>query len=125
MFLRDLYVCQDRDERFGRRDLTLDHVIPKYHGGRTRWDNITTACHICNCRRGHDVRIQPRIKPFRPTYSLLLKNMRTFPIFVGDSRWNWYLGWPEDLVRVHPPRKTADGHEPFDIRARFSLEFNG
>ena len=32
---------------------TLDHVRPRYHGGKTELSNLVLACLPCNQRRGH------------------------------------------------------------------------
>ena len=40
ILLRDEYRCQYCGEIFDRDDLTMDHVIPRYHGGKTNWLNI-------------------------------------------------------------------------------------
>lgn len=118
VFLRDMFVCQYCHEQFPRSRLTIDHVIPRVLGGRTKWDNVTTSCSECNCNRGCDVTVQPRLKPFRPTYSLLLRNMRQFPIAVPSEEWNFYLQWDPDKVRITPRVK----HNGFDFGGRFALE---
>lgn len=104
LFLRDAYTCQYCATQFGERSLTLDHVKPRKYGGRTRWDNVTTACEPCNGRRGHDVRIQPRSQPVRPTYQHLTKMLRRFPLTIPHPTWNYYLGWPSDQVRLTDPK---------------------
>jgi 5-methylcytosine-specific restriction endonuclease McrA len=50
VFRRDNYTCQ----YCGRNDmdLTLDHVIPRRLGGKHSWDNLVTACRVCNHRKG-------------------------------------------------------------------------
>ncbi|MDY6937079.1 MAG: HNH endonuclease [Cyanobacteriota bacterium] len=35
-----------------RKQLTLDHVLPKSKGGTHTWDNVVTACSPCNARKG-------------------------------------------------------------------------
>lgn len=35
------------------RSPTLDHVIPKIHGGLTVRTNLVSACWSCNCSKGH------------------------------------------------------------------------
>jgi hypothetical protein len=35
-----------------RRDLTLDHVVPRSRGGHLTFDNAVIACRSCNKRRG-------------------------------------------------------------------------
>lgn len=32
---------------------SLEHVIPRSHGGRNSWDNLVGACFPCNQRRGN------------------------------------------------------------------------
>jgi 5-methylcytosine-specific restriction endonuclease McrA len=50
--VRDRYTCQYCGLRPSRRELTLDHVLPRHRGGPTSWDNIVTACSPCNLRKG-------------------------------------------------------------------------
>ncbi len=44
VFLRDHYTCQYCHEKFGEKELNLDHVMPRDKGGRTTWENIVTSC---------------------------------------------------------------------------------
>ena len=46
IFNRDQYTCQ----YCGRetRQLTLDHVTPRYRGGEHTWENVVSACVLCN-----------------------------------------------------------------------------
>jgi 5-methylcytosine-specific restriction endonuclease McrA len=49
VFNRDQYTCQYcRQET---RQLTLDHVIPRYRGGQHTWENVVSACIPCNRRK--------------------------------------------------------------------------
>jgi len=52
IFLRDSSTCQYCGEGFSRKELNLDHVIPRSRGGRTSWVNIVTSCFRCNRRKG-------------------------------------------------------------------------
>ena len=49
VFKRDRYTCQ----YCGRetRQLTLDHVIPRYQDGQHTWENVISACVPCNRRK--------------------------------------------------------------------------
>jgi len=49
IFSRDRYLCQ----YCGReaRDLTLDHVTPRRRGGKHAWENVVSACAVCNHRK--------------------------------------------------------------------------
>ena len=49
VFSRDKYTCQ----YCGRetKELTLDHVIPRYRGGEHDWENVVSCCIPCNRRK--------------------------------------------------------------------------
>ena len=46
IFDRDKYMCQYCGKE--TRQLTLDHVIPRYRGGEHTWENVVSACAACN-----------------------------------------------------------------------------
>jgi 5-methylcytosine-specific restriction endonuclease McrA len=48
---RDGYTCQYCGRNGGER-MTIDHVIPRSQGGRTVWENVVSACRVCNLRKG-------------------------------------------------------------------------
>ena len=68
VFARDRYTCQ----YCGRetKDLTLDHVVPKHRGGRHIWENLVSACKVCNHRKAGHTPSEARMKllhqPFQP-----------------------------------------------------------
>ncbi len=47
---RDNYTCQYCGKH--SMDLTIDHVIPRYRGGKHIWTNVVAACPACNHRKG-------------------------------------------------------------------------
>ncbi len=49
VFHRDRYTCQYCGKE--TRQLTLDHVIPRYRGGEHFWENVVSACMRCNRRK--------------------------------------------------------------------------
>lgn len=49
---RDGPSCVWCGRRLWRRDLTLEHVIPRSRGGHMTADNAVVACRSCNKRRG-------------------------------------------------------------------------
>jgi 5-methylcytosine-specific restriction endonuclease McrA len=53
VLLRDRYTCQYCGKEFSPAFLTLDHVIPTSQGGKTKWENLVTACKACNTRKGN------------------------------------------------------------------------
>ena len=53
VFLRDDYLCQYCGDKFSPHRLSLDHVMPRSRGGKMVWENIVSACHKCNVRKGN------------------------------------------------------------------------
>jgi len=50
VFIRDGYTCQYCG--VVTRDLTIDHVVPKSRNGAHTWENLVSACKVCNHRKG-------------------------------------------------------------------------
>jgi CRISPR/Cas system Type II protein with McrA/HNH and RuvC-like nuclease domain len=54
-----------------KKDLTLDHVLPKSRGGGNDWTNLVTSCFKCNLKKGNktpdEARMVMKQKPFVPT----------------------------------------------------------
>ena len=46
--IRDEYTCQYCIQKFDSKSLTIDHVLPRSHGGKTNWQNVCCACGPCN-----------------------------------------------------------------------------
>jgi len=46
---RDEHTCQYCGRQ--TKELTLDHVIPRHKGGRHVWENVVSACILCNNRK--------------------------------------------------------------------------
>ena len=53
IFERDHNMCQYCGKHFDRRELNLDHIVPRDHGGTTTWENIVCACIPCNTRKAN------------------------------------------------------------------------
>lgn len=49
IFHRDHHTCQYCGKQ--TRQLTLDHVTPRYRGGQHVWENVVSACMQCNRRK--------------------------------------------------------------------------
>jgi 5-methylcytosine-specific restriction endonuclease McrA len=101
VFLRDLFQCQYCGDRFRSEDLTFDHLIPRSKGGKTRWDNIVTACQDCNLEKGNrlpaEAQMFPLRMPHQPTSYLLQKNGRAFPPNFLHESWHDFLYWDSEL----------------------------
>ncbi len=89
IFKRDGHLCQYCGTK---KDLTIDHVIPKAKGGKTVWKNIVTACRRCNSLKG-DYKPSERgltlqRPPFKPSY---ISFIRDFSGMVCKE-WEPFLG---------------------------------
>lgn len=87
IFKRDGHTCVYCGSR---DDLTLDHVLPKSRGGRSIWENLVTACHICNnkkdCKTPEEAGLTLLKKPKKPSHILLMtKELKL------DEKWKPYL----------------------------------
>jgi len=81
LFARDRNVCAYCGNHFtNKRDLSRDHVIPRYHGGIDEWSNVVTACLPCNQKKGcqtlKEARMELLYVPYEPNHyeHLLLQN---------------------------------------------------
>ncbi|GAB4466164.1 MAG: HNH endonuclease [Armatimonadaceae bacterium] len=64
VFARDNYTCQYCGVT--GKDLTIDHVIPKRHGGGMEWENLVTCCRRCNTKKGDKMLDKAGMKLMRP-----------------------------------------------------------
>lgn len=102
IFERDKCTCQYCGKVFDRRDLNLDHVIPRDRGGQTSWENIVCSCIPCNTRKGnrlpHQVGMKLIKKPERPRWRPFLhitfdsKVHESWRHFIDFAYWNVELG---------------------------------
>jgi len=104
VFLRDRFSCQYCSHAFPAKDLTFDHVTPKSRGGRTTWENVVTACMVCNLKKSNKLSrecgLHPRIRPIAPSNHVLREHGRAFPPnFLHDS-WRDFLYWDTELDPV-------------------------
>jgi len=92
VFLRDEFRCQYCGDHVEKRAATLDHVLPVSHGGRTIWENCTTACAKCNSSKGNNKKITPKIKPYKPSYWELVEKRRKQSFVLQHPSWAMFIG---------------------------------
>jgi 5-methylcytosine-specific restriction endonuclease McrA len=101
VFLRDGFTCQYCEQKRNAPELTFDHVIPRARGGRTSWENVVTACGVCNLRKGsklpRECNMIPRQEPRRPTSWELQDRGRGFPPNFLHESWRDFLYWDSEL----------------------------
>lgn len=68
IFTRDGHTCTYCGSK---KNLTIDHIIPKSRGGKNTWTNMVTCCSGCNRYKGdktpEEVGYSLNIKPFEPS----------------------------------------------------------
>ncbi|MFH0768625.1 MAG: HNH endonuclease [Chloroflexota bacterium] len=91
IFKRDQYTCQYCGKE--SRQLTLDHIIPRYRGGEQTWENVVSACVPCNRRKAgrtpQEAGMRLIHKPLRPRDNGLFYIPARYPHV--RSEWQKYL----------------------------------
>lgn len=68
VFKRDNHQCVYCGSK---RNLTIDHVLPKSKGGTNTWTNLVTCCSPCNRKKGdktpEEANMKLITKPYEPT----------------------------------------------------------
>ena len=61
IYKRDRFTCQYCGAQPGSEELTIDHVLPRSHGGTSTWENCVLACVNCNKRKADRTPDQARM----------------------------------------------------------------
>ena len=73
IFKRDGYECCYCGSK---RNLTIDHVVPKSRGGSNYWDNLVTSCGRCNSNKDNMTPEEANMKMrYRPTVPSLFSRI--------------------------------------------------
>jgi 5-methylcytosine-specific restriction endonuclease McrA len=86
LMIRDGHQCQYCGKKPPLRDLNIDHILPRSRGGEDTWENLVTACRVCNLRKGwrtpEEAGMHLVHRPVRPrwttTAQILLEACRPF-----------------------------------------------
>jgi 5-methylcytosine-specific restriction endonuclease McrA len=93
VFKRDRHTCQYCGKE--SRQLTLDHIIPRYRGGQHTWENVVSACVPCNRRKAGKTPKEAGMKlicqPFRPRVTSLFY----IPAYYTNIRSEWQKYLPQ------------------------------
>ncbi len=98
LFLRDRYTCQ----YCGResRDLTIDHVFPRFRGGRHSWDNLVSACRACNHRKAGRTPEEARMRLLKAPEAPRTSSYYIVSPYI-ETRYEWRKFIPEaELERL-------------------------
>lgn len=102
IFERDRNTCQFCGGVFERKDLNLDHVMPRDRGGPTTWENIVCSCIPCNTRKANRTPAEAGMhlvrKPKRPKWRPFVQvnfgfqQHESWKHFLDLAYWNVELG---------------------------------
>ena len=105
VFHRDGQRCQYCGCR--GEQLSIDHVIPRSRGGEDTWENVTTACLICNVRKGNRTPKEagmPLLRvPRRPLSSLSFEATRQ----INSGR---HQEWAKYVIGAQPVDDAFSSH---------------
>lgn len=96
LFKRDRYTCQYCGSQPGTEELTIDHVLPRSHGGKSVWENAVLACIACNARKADRTPEQAGMKlrktPNKPSWKALVtvhptERRQSWDAFLGEAYW--------------------------------------
>lgn len=83
IYKRDGYECVYCGSK---KELTLDHVLPKSRGGTNEWTNLVTSCMKCNRKKSNrtpeEAKMNMRISPYVP--QIMYENINLLNV------WNEY-----------------------------------
>lgn len=68
-----------------KKDLTIDHVIPKSRGGKNDWFNLVTSCSKCNLKKADRTPEEAKMKMIHKPYA---------PTVINENK-KLYLVWSE------------------------------
>ncbi|MCA9126374.1 MAG: HNH endonuclease [Planctomycetales bacterium] len=98
LFARDGHQCQYCGQARPASQLSLDHVIPRSHGGRTTWENIVCSCLQCNSRKGGRTPAQAGMKllnkPIKPASN------PTIAVAMGEARYEIWKSFVQPVAKT-------------------------
>jgi 5-methylcytosine-specific restriction endonuclease McrA len=102
VFERDEHTCQYCRRRFDRKELNIDHVVPRHRGGGTTWENVVCSCLHCNRTKGNRTPEEARMPllrhPSRPRWRPFVEVQfrhsyeNAWRHFLDSSRWRVEMG---------------------------------
>lgn len=96
IFKRDHYACQYCGVQPAVDELSIDHVIPRSHGGASSWENCVLACLECNklkadrtpAQAGMKLRKPPVRPQWKPLYAARHDRIESWSKFISEAYWS-------------------------------------
>ena len=93
IFDRDHYTCQYCGAE--TKQLTLDHILPRYRGGQHTWENVVSACVSCNRRKAGRTPQEARMRLTRPPAYPHANPFFSIPYHYRQTRNEWQKYLPQ------------------------------
>jgi 5-methylcytosine-specific restriction endonuclease McrA len=93
IFNRDRYTCQYCGVH--SRQLTLDHVTPRYRGGQHTWENVVSACVACNRHKAGRTPKEASMKLVRQPGPPSGNHLFSLPYHYLNKRDEWHKYLPQ------------------------------
>lgn len=90
---RDKATCQYCSKKLCAASVTIDHVVPRSHGGATSFTNCVVACHACNNKKADKTPEQAGMSLLRQPFHPLFTTVR----FSNDLTESWHSDWNDYL----------------------------
>ncbi len=97
IYRRDGNQCMYCGKKPGTQLLTIDHILPRSHGGKTTWENCCLACVACNSHKANRTPSQAGMKffisgykPHKPKFTLYQGDVRckSWEAVIGEAYWS-------------------------------------
>lgn len=86
---RDKSTCQYCSKKLSPAQITIDHVVPRAHGGKTSFNNCVVCCRVCNSKKADKTPDQANMilikKPTAPNYNS--------HYYISDNIEHWHSDW--------------------------------
>jgi 5-methylcytosine-specific restriction endonuclease McrA len=92
VFNRDGRTCQYCGRQ--TRQLTLDHVIPRFRGGQHTWENVVSACVACNRKKAGRTPEEAGMKLRRTPTTPHINRYSYIPVQYLQARHEWERYFP-------------------------------
>ena len=93
IFNRDKYTCQYCGKE--TKNLTLDHVIPRYRDGQHTWENVVSACANCNRHKARRTPQEANMKLIRKPLPPHSNPFFTVPYHYMQTKREWHKYLPQ------------------------------
>jgi 5-methylcytosine-specific restriction endonuclease McrA len=104
---RDNYTCQYCGVR--AKELTIDHVVPRWVGGPHTWENLVACCRRCNLKKADKSPQQAQMRLARPPRRPKFVPYLSLPMYLKartKEEWHFFLPASDDFSLEYSQRSA-------------------